>query len=72
MISKVTLRSVLTSDFVQASEAELLGAVIKWGEMVVTRRGDTSGRHITLPHPGRRGGRRREVLSWDGNKEKER
>ena len=32
-ISKETLRSVLTSDFVQASEAELLGAVIKWGEV---------------------------------------
>ena len=58
-ISKETLRSVLTSDFVQASEAELLGAVIKWGEMCVSRRGE-GGEHITLPHPGRRGGRRRE------------
>ena len=52
----------MTSDYVQASEAELLGAVIKWGEMSVARRGETapSGELITLPHPGRRGGRRRE------------
>ena len=32
-LGRDTLRSVLTSDFVQASEAELLGAVIKWGEV---------------------------------------
>ena len=62
-ISKETLRSVLTSDLVQASEAELLGAVIKWGELAVARRqleAGGSGELITLPGPGRRGGRRRE------------
>ena len=62
-ISKETLRSVLTSDFVQASEAELLGAVIKWGELAVARRqveAGGTGELITLPGPGRRGGRRRD------------
>ena len=63
-ISKETLRSVLTSDFVQASEAELLSAVIKWGELAVARRQVEGGTSelITLPGAGRRGGRRREGL----------
>ena len=57
-MSKETLRIVLASDFVQASEAEIVGAVIRWGEVMVARRGE--GGEITLPHPGKRGGRRRE------------
>ena len=65
-ISKETLRSVLTSDLVQASEAELLSAVIKWGELAVARRqvegGAGTSELITLPGAGRRGGRRREGL----------
>ena len=67
-ISKETLRSVLTSDLVQASEAELLGAVIKWGELAVARRQVEAGGNselITLPGPGRRGGRRREGVVCD-------
>ena len=55
-ISKETLRIVLASDFVQASEAEIVVAVIRWGEVMVARRGE--GGEITLPHPGKRGGRR--------------
>ena len=57
---------MLTSDFVQASEAELLSAVIKWGELAVARRqmegGTATGELITLPGAGRRGGRRRDGL----------
>ena len=50
-INKETLRSVLTSDFVQASEAEILGAIIKWGEMTVARRGEAgTGDHAALTH----------------------
>ena len=57
-LSKETLRSVITSDYVQASESEILSVVIKWGEMTVARRGEL-GDHITLPQPGRRAARRR-------------
>ena len=57
-MSKETLRVVLASDFVQASEAEIVGSVIRWGEAMVARRGE--GGEISLPHPGKRGGRRRE------------
>ena len=39
-ISKETLRIVLASDFVQASEAEIVGSVIRWGEVMVARRGE--------------------------------
>lgn len=50
-INKDTLRSVLTSDFVQASEAEILGAIIRWGEMTVTKRGEAlTGEHVTTTH----------------------
>lgn len=55
--SKETLRTVLASDFVQASEAEIVAAVVRWGEACVSKR-ETG--EITLPHPGKRGGRRRE------------
>ena len=80
-LSKETMRSLLSSDFLQASEAEVVGAVVRWGEVVVARRGEGEVgfflslfwtyilpqiltyvflQHITLPHPGKRGGRRRE------------
>ena len=50
-VTKDTLRSVLTSDFVQASEAEILGAIIRWGEMTVTKRGEAlTGEHVTTTH----------------------
>ena len=50
-ITKDTLRSVLTSDFVQASEAEILGAIIRWGEMTVTKRGESlTGEHVITSH----------------------
>ena len=50
-ITKDTLRSVLTSDFVQASEAEILGAIIRWGEMTVTKRGESlTGEHVMTSH----------------------
>lgn len=39
-ISKETLRSLISSDFVQASESEVLAAVIRWGELVVARRAE--------------------------------
>ena len=42
---------MLTSDFVQASEAEILGAIIRWGEMTVTKRGEAlTGEHVTTTH----------------------
>ena len=37
-ISKDTLKAIISSDFVQASEIDILKAVIKWGELVVAKR----------------------------------
>lgn len=41
-INKDTLKTVISSDFVQASESDILKAVIKWGELVVARRGEAA------------------------------
>jgi len=60
-LNKDTLRTLISSDFIQASESEILGTVIRWGELVVARRGEGEG--LTLPVPGgRRSGRRRDGL----------
>jgi len=58
-INKETLRSLLSSDYLQASEVEILQSVIRWGELTVARRGETEG--ILLPMAGgKRGGRRKD------------
>jgi len=46
-ISKETLRSLLSSDYLQASEVEILQSVIRWGELTVARRGESEG--VLLP-----------------------
>ena len=61
-LGKDTMKLLLTSDFLQASEAEVVAAVVRWGEVCVARRGE--GEHCSLPaNPGKRGGRRREGVT---------
>ncbi|XP_023340212.1 BTB/POZ domain-containing protein 7 [Eurytemora carolleeae] len=60
-LNKDTLRSIISSDFIQASESEILATVIRWGELVVSRRGEGEG--TSLPTPGgRRSARRRDGI----------
>ena len=47
-ISKDTLKAIISSDFVQASETDILKAVIKWGELIVARRGETAAAAAAL------------------------
>jgi len=60
-LNKETLRAVISSDFIQASESEILSTVIRWGELVVTRRNEGEGASLPIPG-GRRSARRRDGI----------